>query len=51
MSISHADAALYATPEYIAEIGNQARPDDLQYAEFVNMDFGLTGANFPLHPS
>ena len=59
--IGDADAVLYATPDYIAEIGNPTKPYDLRHAEFVNMDhsgmmlkglntlgLGLTGANFPL---
>jgi DNA-binding transcriptional LysR family regulator len=59
--IGDADAVLYATPEYIAKIGNPTKPYDLRHAEFVNMDhsgmmlkglnrlgLGLTEANFPL---
>jgi len=59
--IGDADAALYATPDYIARIGNPMRPSDLRHAEFVNLDhggmmlkglntlgLGLTEANFPL---
>jgi DNA-binding transcriptional LysR family regulator len=59
--IGDADAVLYATPDYIAEIGNPTKPYDLRHAEFVNMDhsgmmlkglntlgLGLTEANFPL---
>jgi DNA-binding transcriptional LysR family regulator len=59
--IGDADAALYATPEYIASIGTPTKPGDLRHADFVNMDhggmmlqglntlgLGLTEANFPL---
>jgi DNA-binding transcriptional LysR family regulator len=59
--IGDADAVLYATPDYIAEIRNPTKPYDLRHAEFVNMDhsgmmlkglntlgLGLTEANFPL---
>ena len=59
--IGDADAVLYATPDYIAKIGNPTKPNDLRHAEFVNMDhsgmmikglntlgLGLTKANFPL---
>lgn len=59
--IGDADAVLYATPDYIAKIGNPKRPSDLRHADFVNMDHGgmmikglnslglsLTEANFPL---
>lgn len=59
--IGDADAVLYATPDYIAKIGNPTNPYDLRRAEFVNMDhgdmmikglntlgLGLTEANFPL---
>lgn len=59
--IGDADAVLYATPDYIARIGNPTKPYDLRHAEFVNMDhsgmmlkglntlgLGLTEANFPL---
>ena len=59
--IGDADAVLYATPDYIAKIGNPTKPYDLRHAEFVNMDhggmmikglntlgLGLTEANFPL---
>ena len=59
--IGDADAVLYATPDYIAKIGNPTKPDDLRHAEFINMDhsgmmlkglntlgLGLTEANFPL---
>ena len=59
--IGDADAVLYATPDYIAKIGNPTKPYDLCHAEFVNMDhggmmlkglntlgLGLTEANFPL---
>jgi DNA-binding transcriptional LysR family regulator len=59
--IGDADAVLYATPDYIAEIGNPTKPYDLRHADFVNMDqggmmlkglntlgLGLTEANFPL---
>jgi DNA-binding transcriptional LysR family regulator len=59
--IGDADAVLYATPDYIAKIGNPTKPYDLRHAEFVNMDhsgmmlkglntlgLSLTEANFPL---
>jgi DNA-binding transcriptional LysR family regulator len=59
--IGDADAALYATPDYIAKIGNPTKPYDLRHADFVNMDhggmmlkglntlgLGLTEVNFPL---
>jgi DNA-binding transcriptional LysR family regulator len=59
--IGDADAVLYATPDYIAKIGNPTKPYDLRHADFVNMDhggmmlkglntlgLGLTKANFPL---
>ena len=59
--IGDADAVLYATPDYIAKIGNPTEPYDLRCAEFINMDhsgmmlkglntlgLGLTEANFPL---
>ena len=59
--IGDADAVLYATPDYIAKIGNPTKPYDLRHAEFINMDhsgmmlkglntlgLGLTEANFPL---
>ena len=59
--IGDADAVLYATPDYIAKIGNPTKPYHLRHAEFVNMDhdsmmlkglntlgLGLTEANFPL---
>jgi DNA-binding transcriptional LysR family regulator len=59
--IGDADAVLYATPDYIAKIGNPTKPFDLRHADFVNMDhggmmlkglntlgLGLTEANFPL---
>ena len=59
--IGDADAVLYATPDYIAKIGNPTKPYDLRCAEFINMDhsgmmlkglntlgLGLTEANFPL---
>jgi DNA-binding transcriptional LysR family regulator len=59
--IGDADAILYATPDYIAEIGNPTKPYDLRDAEFINMDhsgmmlkglntlgLGLTEANFPI---
>jgi DNA-binding transcriptional LysR family regulator len=59
--IGDADAVLYATPDYIAKIGNPTKPSDLRQADFVNMDhggmmikglntlgLGLTEANFPL---
>ncbi len=59
--IGDANAVLYATPDYIAKIGNPTEASDLGRAEFVNMDqnglmikglntlgLGLTEANFPL---
>ncbi|MEH6524076.1 LysR family transcriptional regulator [Sulfitobacter sp.] len=59
--IGDAGAVLYATPDYIAKIGNPTKPEDLCYADFVNIDhggmmlkglntlgLGLTEANFPL---
>ncbi|MGB0855303.1 MAG: LysR family transcriptional regulator [Pikeienuella sp.] len=59
--IGMADAILYASPDYVAKLGNPATPYDLRHAEFVNMDrtggmikglnslgLGLTEANFPL---
>ena len=59
--IGDADAVLYATPDYIAKIGNPEKPSDLRHADFVNVDYGgmmikglnslglgLTEANFPL---
>lgn len=59
--IGDADAVLYATPDYIDEIGNPTKPYDLRHAEFVSIDhggmmlkglntlgLGLTEANFPL---
>ena len=59
--IGDANAVLYATPGYIAKIGNPTEPSDLGRAEFVNLDqnglmikglntlgLGLTEANFPL---
>lgn len=59
--IGDADAALYATPEYIKKIGSPTKPQDLSHADFVNLDhagmmikglnalgLGLTEANFPL---
>lgn len=59
--IGDADAVLFATPDYIAKIGNPTTPYDLRHADFVNMDhggmmikglntlgLGLTEANFPL---
>jgi len=59
--IGDADAVLYATPGYIAKIGNPTKPGDLHRADFVNMDhggmmikalntlgLGLTEDNFPL---
>ena len=61
MKIGMADAILYASPEYIATLGNPKTPYDLRHADFVNMDrtggmlkglnglgLGLTEANFPL---
>lgn len=59
--IGMADAVLFASPEYIAQLGNPKTPYDLKDASFVNMDrtgammkglnslgLGLTEANFPL---
>lgn len=59
--IGDAGAVLYATPDYIAKIGNPTKPEDLCHADFVNIDhggmmlkglntlgLGLTEANFPL---
>lgn len=59
--IGDADAVLYATPDYIAKLGNPTQPSDLYQADFVNMDrsgtmikglnslgLRLTEANFPL---
>ena len=59
--IGDAHAVLYATPDYIAQIGNPTKPYDLRSADFINMDhsglmlkglntlgLGLTEANFPL---
>ncbi len=59
--IADADAVLYATPDYIAQIGNPTRPSDLRHADFVSLDhgnmlikalntlgLGLSEANFPL---
>lgn len=59
--IGEADAALYATPDYIEKIGNPTKPYDLRDAEFISIDhsgtmmkafnalgMGLTEANFPL---
>ncbi|MGB3147987.1 MAG: LysR family transcriptional regulator [Paracoccaceae bacterium] len=59
--ICDADAALYATPGYIAKIGNPAKPSDLGQADFIDLGhgggmlkalntlgLGLTQANFPL---
>lgn len=59
--IGDADAALYATPGYIAKIGFPAKPSDLAKADFVDMGYagmmlkalntlglGLTESNFPL---
>ena len=59
--IGDAGAVLYATPDYIAKIGNPTKPEDLCRADFVNIDhgdmmlkglntlgLGLTKANFPL---
>jgi DNA-binding transcriptional LysR family regulator len=59
--IGEAGAVLYATPDYIKEIGYPTKPYDLRHAEFVNIDhggmmlkglnklgLGLTEANFPL---
>lgn len=59
--IGMADAVLYASPDYIATLGNPQTPYDLRHADFVNMDrsgamlkglnslgLGLTEASFPL---
>ena len=59
--IGDADAVLYATPDYVARIGDPKKPSDLRHADFVNLDhggmmlkglnslgLGLTEANFPL---
>jgi len=59
--VGDADAVLYATPEYIARIGNPTTPEELRHAHFVNLDHGgmmmkglnglglsLTEENFPL---
>ncbi len=59
--IGEAHAALYATPDYIARLGNPTRPADLARGQFVSLDrsglmikglntlgLGLTEANFPL---
>ena len=59
--VGEADAAFYATPDYIEKIGNPTMPQDLRQAHFVNLDhagmmikalnklgLGLTEENFPL---
>lgn len=59
--IGMADAHLYASPDYVARLGNPATPFDLRRADFVSIDrtggmikglnslgLGLTEANFPL---
>lgn len=59
--IGDADACLYATPAYIAKLGNPTKPYDLRKADFINLDhsgmmlkglntlgLGLTEENFPL---
>ena len=59
--VGEADAAFYATPDYIEKIGNPTMPQDLRHAHFVNLDhagmmikalnklgLGLTEENFPL---
>lgn len=59
--IGNADARLYATPDYIAKIGNPTKRSDLRHADFVNLDhggmmleglntlgLGLTETNFPI---
>ena len=59
--VGDADAVLYATPGYIARIGNPTTPEELRHAHFVNLDHGgmmmkglnglglsLTEENFPL---
>ncbi|WP_417598262.1 LysR family transcriptional regulator [Pararhodobacter oceanensis] len=59
--LGDAQAVLYATPDYIARLGNPRTPADLQRADFISMDhsdtmrkglnqlgLGLTEANFPL---
>ncbi|SEP83068.1 DNA-binding transcriptional regulator, LysR family [Loktanella sp. DSM 29012] len=59
--IGMADAILYATPDYVAKLGNPKTPYDLRHADFINLDrsggmlkglnslgLGLTEANFPL---
>ncbi|PVH28806.1 LysR family transcriptional regulator [Pararhodobacter oceanensis] len=59
--LGEAQAVLYATPDYIARLGNPRAPADLQRADFISMDhsdtmrkglnqlgLGLTEANFPL---
>lgn len=46
--INDADARLYATPAYLASIGNPAKPDDLQKADFIGFERGgalLKGLN------
>ena len=59
--VGDADAVLYATPGYIARIGNPTTPEELRHAHFVNLDhsgmmmkglnglgLSLTEENFPL---
>ena len=59
--VGDADAVLYATPDYIERVGNPTMPQELQHANFVNLDhggmmikglnrlgLGLTEENFPL---
>ena len=56
------DARLFATPEYLARIGNPATPHDLAHAEFISIDrsgallgglnamgLSLTEQNFPIY--
>jgi len=38
--VGDADAVLYATPGYIARIGNPTTPEELRHAHFVNLDHG-----------
>lgn len=59
--IGDAHAILYATPDYITQIGHPTKPYDLRKADFINLDhsgmmlqglntlgLGLTEANFPI---
>jgi len=59
--IRDVSARLYATPEYLKEIGSPSSADDLEHADFVNFDgshmlitelnnrgFNLSKKNFPL---